>query len=100
MIDEIVEATVERTDIPIGAHMRCQGAPTYLRFWPGSPPDLVCDLHAEDTRAVCQALGMATASALLRVDSELNAEALEGEVCACASNRIQRVTVTRRTTTP
>ena len=38
---------------------KCTNIATVQRFWPGKEPDLVCTAHANDSKCVADAMGVA-----------------------------------------
>lgn len=63
----------------------CEKPAAFRRYWPGREPDLVCEEHAEDSKAIVEALGL-----------RLALEPLEGtdwRDCVCTPGRAQRVSV-------
>lgn len=64
----------------------CEKPAAFRRYWPGKEPDLVCKEHADDSRAIMEALGL-----------KLALEPLQGndwfDDCACTPGRVQRVSI-------
>lgn len=62
---------------------KCQEPGCIERCWPGRDPDIVCVLHAEDSKKVADAMGFHLP---MRPVGGINA-------CACSKGRPQAVTI-------
>ena len=69
---------------------RCQELGAVKRYWPGREPDIVCILHATDTKKIADALGIVIPLEMLsyRLGDELPDEEPK---CSCSKGRVQEV---------
>lgn len=65
----------------------CTSQAQWRRFWPGKAPDIVCDAHADDTRAIAEAIGCAVHLERIQETGE------EPDLCVCSAGHPQRVPV-------
>lgn len=56
--------------------MKCQRQAVFRRFWPGTEPDLVCEVHARDSKKILEAMGFELQ--LIRLVPEVD------ETCCCS----------------
>ena len=63
--------------------MKCQRQAVFRRFWPGTEPDLVCEVHARASAKVIEALGMKLQ--LIRIIPEVD------DTCCCEQGTSQEI---------
>jgi len=68
-----------------GEEMKCKRQAVFRRFWPGTEPDLVCEVHARDSAKVMEALGFPLK--LIRLVPEVE------ETCCCEEKTSQEIII-------